>query len=321
MPNKNSREKKAVSADWLVQGTLTKIGDMFDRLTGRGWKPSSSLATSELAERLKLLLDSEATDTDSGKFVPHLITLRMQWDKFSADSEMSIKKLENELLTAAVDHINDRRYYTYGPLSVEVRSDYFTEGVTVQTAFGTADGAAAGELQVTVPDEKISDQMADVDVPPLEVTTTAAFNLEGGSPKVVSLHFMADKQLSVGRTKENHLMIDDISVSKYHASLLMNAEGKYFVADTGSTNGTFVNGTRISYGKAIRIRRNDAIRFGAVEVNIDLSGKPPEKPSEVLIDTQPETSGDNTVTIGDLEFTSHSEEPQPAAEGRDGDKY
>lgn len=309
VPNSN----KKFSADWFVQGALTRIGDIFDRLTGRGWKPSSSLATSELAERLKALLDQEAKTDDKGNvFVPHLITLRMQWDKFSADSEMSIKKLENELLTAAVDHINDRHRYTYGPISVQVRSDYFTKGVTISAAFERAGGESEGELRVTLPDAKVSELLADVDadaavLPPAEIHTTASFTTENRSPKVVPLHFIADQRLSVGRTKENDLMIDDVSVSKYHASLLMNAEGKYFVADTGSTNGTFVNGQRISYGKAVRIRENDAVRFGAVEVNLDLSQKP----------QKPEPAPTESYTVGGLEFTNRREEPDATVEAID----
>src|SRR4028119_1765285 len=100
--------KKSFSPDWLVRGVLSKLGETFDRLTGRNWKPSSSLATSELIERLKKLLDSEVKDTDGkGRFVPHNIKLKMQWDKFSTDAEDALKKLQNELLTAAIDHIND----------------------------------------------------------------------------------------------------------------------------------------------------------------------------------------------------------------------
>src|SRR4051794_1724287 len=99
--------KKSITPDWLVRGVLTKLGDTFDRLTGRGWKPSSSLATSELVEKLKALLDAEAQDLGSeGIYVPHNISLKMQWDKFSTDSEKSMKSLENEMLTAVVDHIN-----------------------------------------------------------------------------------------------------------------------------------------------------------------------------------------------------------------------
>src|SRR5690606_26069578 len=108
MTEKTTPQKRPRSADWFVQGVLTKIGDTFDRLTGRGWKPSSSLATSELAERLKSLLDAQVRiDADGRKFVPHNIRLRMQWDKFSDDKTDSLKKLEAQLLTAAVDHIND----------------------------------------------------------------------------------------------------------------------------------------------------------------------------------------------------------------------
>src|SRR4029078_3526213 len=92
-------QKKNFTPDWFVQEALTKIGDMFDRLLGRGWKPSSSLATSELIERLKYLLDAEARE-DSGhrRYVPHNIKLKMQWDKFATDSDESLKKLEAELL-------------------------------------------------------------------------------------------------------------------------------------------------------------------------------------------------------------------------------
>jgi len=50
--------KKSVSADWLVRGVLTKIGDIFDRLTLRGYKPSSTLAATELIDRMKVLLES-----------------------------------------------------------------------------------------------------------------------------------------------------------------------------------------------------------------------------------------------------------------------
>ncbi|HNQ16233.1 MAG TPA: hypothetical protein PKM58_11750, partial [Pyrinomonadaceae bacterium] len=78
MPDNSSTAKKTISPDWFVQGILTKIGDTFDRLTGRGWKPSSSLATSELIERLKALLDAEVKIADDGrKYVPHNIKLKI----------------------------------------------------------------------------------------------------------------------------------------------------------------------------------------------------------------------------------------------------
>lgn len=130
MPETKPTAKKNVSPDWFVQGILTRIGDTFDRLTGRGWKPSSTLATSELIERMKRLLDAEAKEGPENRiYVPHNIKLKMQWDKFSTDTNDGLAKLESEFLIAAVDHINDRHYYTYAPLSIEVKPDYFTSGV------------------------------------------------------------------------------------------------------------------------------------------------------------------------------------------------
>ena len=114
---KIAKTNKSGNADWFVQGILAKIGDIFDRMTGRGGEKASSLSTSELNERLKSFLDSEVKNLGKdGKFVPHNIKLKMQWNKFSTDSEESLKKLEYELLASAIDHINDNLYHTYKPL-------------------------------------------------------------------------------------------------------------------------------------------------------------------------------------------------------------
>ncbi len=130
MPDNTEAPKKSITPDWIVQGALTRVGDMFDKLTGRSWQPAGSLATSGLIERMKRLMDAEIKVDDAGRsFVPHNIALKMQWDKFSSDAEDSLKKLEQEMLTAAVDHISDNRYYTFAPLKLEVKPDYFTEGV------------------------------------------------------------------------------------------------------------------------------------------------------------------------------------------------
>jgi hypothetical protein len=168
MPD-TSTSKKSLSADWLVSGILTKLGDLLDRFTGRSWKPSSSLATSELIERLKKLLDAEAEMGEDGRgpFVPHNIKLKMQWDKFSADSEDGLRKLENELLTAAVDHINDRRYYTHKPLSVEAKADYFTSGVRLLVSFDRFededDEASVSVMEASNPD--LSAAIAQEEIP------------------------------------------------------------------------------------------------------------------------------------------------------------
>jgi pSer/pThr/pTyr-binding forkhead associated (FHA) protein len=271
--NKTPRPKKSFSPDWLVRGVLAKIGESFDRLTGRDWKPSSSLATSELIERLKKLLDAKVKDLgEKGRFVPHNIKLKMQWDKFSADAEAALQKLQYELHAAAIDHINDNRYHTYAPLRVEIKPDYFTEGVNLMVGFDkfAEEGEGDDAVKVTMPDVNLQNiVIGGIEPEPEPEPETEKFVVEfkiDNRPKTVELEFLPNQRLNVGRTKENDLTIEDASVSKVHASLVLNGENQLMVADTGSTNGTFVNGQRIAYGKAFLINETDKVKFGTVDV-------------------------------------------------------
>jgi len=63
-------------------------------------------------------------------------------------------------------------------------------------------------------------------------------------------------------------MLNHSSVSKIHAALLMSSEGTLLVADTGSTNGTFINGRRIAYGESRLLEDGDVVGFGDVEVRL-----------------------------------------------------
>lgn len=268
-------EKK--SAEWFLRGILTRIGDTVDKLTGRRWTPSSSLATSELCEKLKKLLDIEARDVSGkGKFVPHNIRLKMQWDKFSTDSEDAIKRLENELAIAAVDHINDFRYHTYAPLRVEVKPDYFTEGVQLLVSFDKFDAEKREvAVNVTVPQISVGDYLPEIAAPAAPEIDDSPQGLvaefdAGGKSQRTEIAFRPKDRKTIGRGPENEFRIDDASVSKMHAAFVFNAERRLLVADTGSTNGTFVNGQRIAYGQAQAVADGDTVKFGNVEVKITL---------------------------------------------------
>lgn len=291
-----------------MQGVLTKIGDTFDRLTGRGWKPSSSLATSELAERLKALVDAEAREADDKRrYVPHNIALKMQWDKFSTDSEDSLKRLENELIIALIDHINDRRYYTYAPVSLVVKPDYFTDGVKLYAGFDKADeDEGEASVNVTVPAVRVDlpEKSSGSAGAASGVHAVVRFDIDGRAAEK-TFEVVSGGRLSVGRTNENDIALDDASVSKLHASLLLNTRGEMVVADTGSTNGTFLNGERIAYGKAGIFRPGDRLRFGTVEVDLELTPRSgptsDEVPSEI---SDSEAIRDDAYRVGEFEFST-----------------
>ena len=52
-------------------------------------------------------------------------------------------------------------------------------------------------------------------------------------------------QISIGRAKENDIVIDNIAVSRKHAEITRKEGGAYFIRDLGSSNGTFLNGAQI----------------------------------------------------------------------------
>lgn len=304
MAEKTPVSKSGMSADWFLRGALTRIGDTFDRFTGRRWVPSSSLATSELIERMKRLLDSEAKEVSGkGLVVPHNIKLKMQWDKFSADAEDALGKLQNELLAAAADHINDSLYYTYAPLNVEVKPDYFTQGVKLYVSYDQfAEEQPEAEMNVTMAGISLGPAVAP------EIATgngghssvyIVRFEL-GGAQKQKKLAIAAGKRVSIGRTANNDLVIDDVSVSKIHAAFAVDGEGHLTVADTGSTNGTFINGERIAYGKASRISEDDKLKFGTVSVSLERADPIPRPENELDLGQQIEPK----VAIDGFEFSS-----------------
>ena len=277
MTEKAPVSKKGFSADWLLRGSLTKIGDTLDRFMGRRWIPSSSLATSEIIERIKKLLDSEAKQVPGkGTVVPHNIKLKIQWNKFSTDAGDALKKLEYELLAATVDHINDLLYYTYAPVSLEVKPDYFIEGVKLFVSFDKiTDADRSVEMNVTVPAINVSGAVADLAAKQSAACETyiARFDINGVK-KEKRLEFPESGRRSVGRTGSNDLVIDDTSVSKIHGSLSVDEHGGLSIADTGSTNGTFINDQRIAYGKATRLVADDQVKFGTVEVAFEYIPRP-----------------------------------------------
>ena len=79
-------------------------------------------------------------------------------------------------------------------------------------------------------------------------------------------HKLTGDKISIGRSKDNDLVIEEETVSRKHAELSRYNEG-WLLNDLGSTNGTFYNGQRIT--SPILIHPGDKIRFGNVSAVVD----------------------------------------------------
>ena len=252
----------------ILRRVLEGMGDVVDRRFGRTVEPRSGLTTSKLIERMKRLLDERVRDEgNKGRIAPHHLILKVEWGTHSEAPPEILHDLKNEVLAAAIDHINDHRYRTLGPVVVEAEVDIFTTGISVDPTFGEF------EEDLRRQDEERRAAKMGVPIPggapPMpDIQVVARITQQNGTREVPLVFKPGGKRLNVGRASDNELTLNDASVSKIHGALLMTAEGTLLVADTGSTNGTYINGRRIAYGESRVIEDGDVIGFGDVEVRL-----------------------------------------------------
>ena len=73
--------------------------------------------------------------------------------------------------------------------------------------------------------------------------------------------------VTIGRGSANDLVLDDESVSRFHAVLKQEKNGGVLVADRGSTNGVVVNGKPISTETALG--HGDVVKVGIYELKFE----------------------------------------------------
>lgn len=75
--------------------------------------------------------------------------------------------------------------------------------------------------------------------------------------------------ISVGRTKNNDIVVPDVSVSKFHAFFTEGPNGQLQILDAGSRNGTQVNGAQVPgrNGTPVTVLSRAQVRFGSVEMS------------------------------------------------------
>jgi hypothetical protein len=74
-----------------------------------------------------------------------------------------------------------------------------------------------------------------------------------------------DDRLAIGRAPENDLALASKQVSREHAVVTFR-DGRWYLEDRGSYNGTFLNGTRLQPGIPLPLRHADRISIGPEEI-------------------------------------------------------
>ena len=68
-------------------------------------------------------------------------------------------------------------------------------------------------------------------------------------------------KITIGRAPGNNIVVDSKLASRNHA-IIQKIKDAFFLKDCNSTNGTFLNGTKIPADKYIRIHSGDKITIG-----------------------------------------------------------
>jgi len=123
--------------------------------------------------------------------------------------------------------------------------------------------------------------------PPDQRRVLATLEIINEGPRKGIKHELHGPLTHVGRGAHNDITIDDDSVSDSHAKIQKRENG-WFVADVGSTNGTYVGGRRIAAEQAL-VGAPD-VRFGGVKMTFRVvaAGPEPEKQTRAIAGVTPD---------------------------------
>ena len=98
--------------------------------------------------------------------------------------------------------------------------------------------------------------LAPVEVEP--VTEEATLAIRAGGGRAGETFAVAGERMTIGRSPDAEVFLDDVTVSRNHALLVRRRDG-LFVDDLGSLNGTYVNRRRID---SHRLADGDELQVG-----------------------------------------------------------
>jgi hypothetical protein len=91
----------------------------------------------------------------------------------------------------------------------------------------------------------------------------AALVIRSGGGRAGESFPMTDDRVAIGRSPDAGVFLDDVTVSRNHALLVVRKDGT-FIDDLGSLNGTYVNRSRI---ESQRLEDGDEIQVGKYKLS------------------------------------------------------
>ncbi len=196
----------------------------------------SGLRPVEIGRRLVREMDAGRSVGVGGEAVaPNHFIVELASDDADRFAEVT-ESLRRELADAAREHARDEGYSFLGPVAVDI-----TVGPRLKTgSFRVGAGLREGEGGLAPGSLVLADGQRIV---------------------------LGEAIVSIGRLEDCTLMLEDRNVSRNHAEIHPHGTG-FKLVDLGSTNGSLVNGERISER---HLRDGDVIQFGAITMRFEAS--------------------------------------------------
>ena len=106
-------------------------------------------------------------------------------------------------------------------------------------------------------------EMQRVDIDQVVETAGAALVIRSGGGRAGESFTVSEDRVSIGRSPDAGVFLDDVTVSRNHALLVRRRDGLY-IDDLGSLNGTYVNRRRI---ESHRLEEGDEIQVGKYKLS------------------------------------------------------
>ncbi len=243
---------------------------LFERPTARLFR--TRLQPVQLQRRIERAMESERLAASDRTLVPNRFVVHLHPSDLEAFEDME-QSLASELADEALVFARAHRYTLVDRPRVDLvaddtveRSDIrvvarFADPIAGRTGLGDApDGAPNGHAGGA--GEPVATMVFAVPQPAIPRARLRVHESSGGT-RVVGI----GAGLTIGRAADNDVVLRDERVSRHHARIA-GRRGSLVLSDLGSTNGTEVNGQRVS---DVVLGAGDRIRMGetTLEVEVD----------------------------------------------------
>ena len=243
----------------MIRRFWARIGAALDSMLG-GRSSSERVDVSAVIPAVEREIESRLRKEGGHLIAPNLIDVRLAYETYSRMGNIERDFLRRELRSSIAEFIHNRRYKLASDLIIDLGFDPLKRRLVVTAKFpneirnGKSSNSRPADLRPAIVTCKISLLSSSVRQP-----GGLNASLRSGDPAV-----------GLGRSHDNVLVIGDSSVSNFHASFTIAADGALWLSDVGSSNGTWVNGAPVGANNRIQVHDGDRLRFGDVEATLHL---------------------------------------------------